>query len=251
MQNEFSLGILSIATNGYNQYWENLVDSASRNLNNKSSITFHLFTDDCERSKEFSKKYKHNTKYTNALTKSNMVMDQYISYIPIPLLIDGNPNKILYTDYMNFIRTMYKCLYVIESNGWKYKDLHLGNMMMSDSDTYVLIDYDSISKKDTDDMVASKLFIIKSLLFIDDKVGIPTTVDKAHIYDYVISRIDEKLMEKIRKTINNPKLEHDLTVPYHYSLFTKDTLKLDVIILFINPYVVPSKRPLIATPEIE
>ena len=180
--------------------------------------------------KEFSMKYKHNTKHTLALTKSNKVMDQYITYIPTSLIVDGNPNKILFSDYKNFIKTVYKCIQVIESNGWEYKDLHLGNIMMSDSGDYVMIDYGSAAKQTISNKVASKIFIIKSLLFIDDKLGIPKFIGKIPLYDFVISRIDKNLMNKIEKLINNPKLESDLLIPYNYLKGYEDTLKLDVII---------------------
>ena len=57
MPNELFLGIISIATNGYTKYWEALIESANKNLTDKSRIRFHLFTDELEKSKEFSKKY--------------------------------------------------------------------------------------------------------------------------------------------------------------------------------------------------
>jgi hypothetical protein len=179
---------------------------------------------------EFSMKYKHNTKHTVALSKSNKVMDQYITYVPISLIVDDSPNKILFSDYKTFIKTIYKCIHVIESNGWEYKDLHLGNIMMTEDNTYVLIDYGSAIRKKSDNFTASKIFIIKSLLFIDDKLGIPKFIGKVPLYDYIIPRIDRKLMTKIEKLINNPKLETDLSIPYNYLKGYEDTLKLDVII---------------------
>ena len=57
MLGEFSLGIVSIATNGYIKYWESMVDSANKNLIDKSRVTFHLFTDDYEQANIFSKRY--------------------------------------------------------------------------------------------------------------------------------------------------------------------------------------------------
>lgn len=179
---------------------------------------------------EFEMEYKHKTKHTAALTKSNVVLDQYITFVPTSLIIKGNPNPLLFKDYENFIKTIYKCLFTLESNGWEYKDLHLGNIMVSDTGDYVLIDYDSAAKRTKNNMVASKIFIIKSLMFIDDKLGIPKFIGKIPIYDFVVSKIDEKMRTKIEKLINNPRLETDLLIPYNYLKGYEDTLKLDMII---------------------
>ena len=179
---------------------------------------------------EFTHEYKHKTKHTAALTKSNVVLDQYITFVSTPLIIKGHPNPILFKDYENFIKTIYKCLFILESNGWEYKDLHLGNVMVSDTGDYVLIDYDSAAKLKESNLVASKIFIIKSLLFIDDKLGIPKFIGKVPLYNFVASKIEEKLKTKIEKLINSPKLESDLLIPYNYLKCYEDTLKLDMVI---------------------
>ncbi len=196
----------------------------------KHFLTLHKHEFRKVRPEEFAIEYKQKTKHTLALTKSNVVSDQYITYVPTPLIIREEPNPILFKDCHNFIRTVYKCLHVLEMNGWEYNDLHLGNIMMSNEGNYVLIDYDSATKRKKMSMVASKIFIIKSLLFIDDKLGIPKFIDKIPLYDFVISKMDEKLRLKIEKIINNPKLESDLLAPYNYFKCYEDTLKLDMII---------------------
>ena len=40
----------------------------------------------------------------NTLSKSNVVLDQYINYIPNSLIVNNSPNNILFKDYDNFIK---------------------------------------------------------------------------------------------------------------------------------------------------
>jgi hypothetical protein len=112
MQNEFSLGILSIATNGYNHYWENLVDSASRNLNNKSSVTFHLFTDDCESSMEFSKKYSEfsykfyeikNLKWPEATLHRYRIYSEHAEHLAESHLMHLDSDMLIYEDFLDLV----------------------------------------------------------------------------------------------------------------------------------------------------
>lgn len=58
MSNNPSIGILSIATNKYRKYWITMVESAAMNLPNKSTITFHLFTDDINECKKAIGKFQ-------------------------------------------------------------------------------------------------------------------------------------------------------------------------------------------------
>jgi hypothetical protein len=48
-----SLGVLTIATRHYYQYWEQMICSAEANYNNEIRINFHVFTDQCKSASEF------------------------------------------------------------------------------------------------------------------------------------------------------------------------------------------------------
>lgn len=54
MPNNPSVGVISIATNGYSKYWKALIYSADKNLPNDAEVNFHLFTDEANECREFT-----------------------------------------------------------------------------------------------------------------------------------------------------------------------------------------------------
>jgi hypothetical protein len=52
-----SVGVISIATNGYSKYWKDLVVSADKNLPKDADVRFHLFTDEVDECREFSSRF--------------------------------------------------------------------------------------------------------------------------------------------------------------------------------------------------
>ena len=164
---------------------------------------------------------------------SDTVLDIYVNYVPNPLVINKEPIKLLYKDYHKFIKTVYDCLYLMSENGWDYKDMHLGNVMLSDKGDYVFIDHGSATRRIDDTIISSKVFIIKSLLFIDEYLDIPKYIENMPLYDYVIKIIqdtNEEMYEKIKKAINNDKFDNDMLKPYNYIYGYLDSLKFDFMI---------------------
>lgn len=52
-----SVGVISIATNGYSKYWKALIISADKNLPSDAEVNFHLFTDEVNECSEFSLRF--------------------------------------------------------------------------------------------------------------------------------------------------------------------------------------------------
>jgi hypothetical protein len=179
---------------------------------------------------EFVHDYKYKTKHIDILMKSDTVLDQYITYVPTALIKDKKPIELLHKDYHRFVKTIYECLYLMATNGWDYKDMHLGNIMLSDDKEYVFIDYGSATRRIDDTIISSKIFILKSLLFIDEYLNIPKYIDNIPLYDYVIKHTNETMYEKIKKTINNPSFDEDMTRPYNYIYGYRESLKFDFMI---------------------
>jgi len=199
---------------------------------------------------DFVVEYKYNNSHIDALKKSNVVLDLYLSKVDHELYstklnkFGFNLDPILFEDYNNFVDTIVKLTHMLKENEWQYSDLHLGNIMYNKDKsgiTYVLVDYGSVSDKVVKSVknIPLRIFILKSILFIDDKIifkdktPFPKMVDKLPLYNYVAEQLklrDIKLFNKIKKLIDFYDFDNDTKKTYNYFKNYEYSVNMDIII---------------------
>lgn len=145
-----------------------------------------------------------------ALKRSRLVLNQYITYAGDKLLENRTPNHIIRTEYKKFISEVYLALNIMDKNGWYHGDIHLNNIMRGPGN-YIIIDYESVNKKTDDIMIDSKKFLLHCVLLIAGHINVPRKIGELETCPFIAQAMSKHYGSEYTNAVNylSKKYEYD------------------------------------------
>jgi len=144
MRADLSVGVISIATNGYSKYWKNLIISADKNLPLDANVSFHLFTDEVEGCQEFSLRFPNRKfnfykieslgwpeatlhRYRIYSEHRELLAEDILMHLDSDMLVEQNFLKVIFSRSLTAGMGLVLHPGYFRPNGWRKYSYYLSN----------------------------------------------------------------------------------------------------------------------------